>query len=123
MELEMPQEEVSDCMYSLQRNAIERLAERQAFQSTGIATVRLRFSGFKQDQDHEKHIKEEDNNRIQVFLSQTTGKQLKEKIAQSIQVSQNALKLICLGKVLDDSRSLDIQNVKNGVRRKIDLNQ
>lgn len=98
-------------MYSLQRNAIERLAERQAYQTTGLATVRLRFSGFKSEKIT---LDSGGNNRTQVNLAQTTGKQLKERIANSISVSENGLKLICAGKVVDEKTTLELQNVKNG---------
>lgn len=89
---------------------INRLAERNAFQATGIATVRLRFSGFSPDKIKADHL----TNRIQIFLNETSAKQLKGSIAHTVSIPENGLKLICAGKVLDDNKMLDMQNVKNG---------
>jgi hypothetical protein len=86
------------------------LAERHEFQATGIATVRLRFSGFSDDKIKPGNM----INKIQIFLNTTTGKELKETIGHTVSIPANGLKLICTGKVLDENKTLDMQNVKNG---------
>src|SRR5258708_2683774 len=97
--------EVVECLFTLQRNAIEKLAERDHFKSTGLATIRIKFPGFSNLRDAE---------RIQVNLKETTGKALKTRIAELSSVQENRLKLICAGKVINDATYLEVQNVKNG---------
>lgn len=87
-----------------------RLAERQTFQTTGLATIRLRYSGFKEGKGKLENVK----SRLQISLNETTGKELKEKIAGNVGVPVNGLKLIAAGKVVDEGKNLESQNVKNG---------
>jgi hypothetical protein len=93
----------------LQRNAIERLTEKGLFQQTGLATLRVKFSGFSTQNAEAGSIQ-----RVQIDLAQSNGKDLKELVAKLINTNANRLKLICTGKVLVDGNMLDQQNVKNG---------
>lgn len=110
-ELELSESEVSECLFTLQRNAIERLAERDLFKSTGMATVRVKFSGFSTGS-----VKAGTIERLQVNLAQMTGKDLKTKIAQQVECDENRLKLICLGRVVNENIVLEQQGVKNGTQ-------
>lgn len=108
----MKSNEIQQIQFRLYSNNFlcNRLAERNAFQTTGIATIRLRFSGFSTTK-----VKPEDaTNKIQLVLGETTGKQLKERIAVTVSSPENGLKIICAGKVLEDNATLALQNVKNG---------
>jgi hypothetical protein len=87
------------------------LAERDLFKSTGVATLRVKFSGFSTDS-----VKAGNIERLRVNLSEMTGKDLKSQIAQQISVDEHRLKLICLGRVLNENLILEQQNVKNGVQ-------
>lgn len=108
-ELKLREAETVECLYALQRNALERLAERDLFKSTGLSTVRIRFSGFSTESTKSGNIQ-----RIQVNLSTMTGKGLRERVAEIISMDEHRLKLICLGRVIKDPAVLEVQNVKNG---------
>jgi len=79
------------------------------FKTTGLATIRLRYSGFQSEK-----VKTESSNRLQVNVTQTTGKELKSTIAKLISVHENRLKLISAGRVINENQVLGLQNVKNG---------
>jgi len=112
-ELGLPDSDILDALFSLQRNAIERLAERETYHQTGLATLRLKFSGFSREA-----VKGGASSRLQLNLSQTTGRELKKRIAHIIPTAQpgRGLKLICSGRVLDENQVLELQNVRNGAQ-------
>lgn len=140
MELELPESEVIACLFSLQRHAIEkyvfeavfkllavcklernllvktcldfyRVAERQTFKSTGKATLRIRYSGPLTTTERSNTSKLQ---KLQICLSTSNGNDLKNMIAGELQVSANRLKLISAGKVIEESKMLEAQNLKNG---------
>jgi len=107
--LEFPEEEVIEGLFYLQNHAIERLAERDLFKTTGLSTIRVKYSGFVTD-----NVTSENSQRLQIKLSDTTGLNLKETIAALVETSPERLKIICSGRVLRDNEILENQNVKNG---------
>ncbi|CAG7828581.1 unnamed protein product [Allacma fusca] len=106
------EDEVAECLYSLQRNALERLAERDLFKETGLSTIRLKLSGFPSSAPSPGN----DATRLQINLSSMNGKDLKVEIARTIDMSENQLKLISHGKVIDENKILELQDIRNGAQ-------
>ncbi len=88
-----------------------RIAERQTFKSTGKATLRIRYSGQLTNAERSNTTKLQ---KLQICLSTSNGNDLKNMIAGELQVAANRLKLISAGKVIEENKMLEAQNLKNG---------
>ncbi|CAL8106533.1 unnamed protein product [Orchesella dallaii] len=111
VELELAESEVIQCMFALQRHAIEKIAERETFKSTGQATIRIRYSGQLTADEKKVALNVP---KLTLTLSTINGKDLKDTIAAKLNVAGNRLKLISAGRVIDENKMLEAQNLKNG---------
>lgn len=88
----------------LKDHALMRLKEREVFRQTGLATIKVRVSGSIPQ-----------ILTIQVILDETAS-QLIDKVAEKVEIVKNRIKLISSGKVLENSKDLGSQGVKNGTQ-------
>jgi len=101
-EVDLPRPHIFQGLQMLQQNALEKLAARQRFKESGVASLKIRCAkGLK------CKVKTCD-----VALS-STGEQLAEKIATLVNTQKNKIKIICNGRVIAMEQQLGHQNVKN----------
>lgn len=88
----------------LKDHALMRLKEREVFKQTGLATIKVRVSS-----SVPRVL------TIQMLLDETVS-QLTDKIAEKLEIAKNRIKLISRGMVLENSKDLGSQGVKNGAQ-------
>lgn len=104
-ELVLKEEYIATSLEQLRQHALEKLAERNKFQSTGIATLKIKLAT---GQGSAKQTLP-----LEVNLDKT-GADLKQLIAERTKNDRSRLKLICTGKILNDQEQLRAQNIRNG---------
>ncbi|KAL4217081.1 positive regulation of proteasomal ubiquitin-dependent protein catabolic process [Mactra antiquata] len=98
-------ENVSNIMISLRSHALQKLAEREKFKSSGLATLKVRVSG-----SQSKH-----KSGVPVEISLTVnGSDLRNAVMKILDDVNCLFKMICSGRVINDNISLQEQNIKNG---------
>lgn len=103
-ELGIPEQHTSELLETLRTHALQKLAEREKFKNSGVATLKIKVSG---NQGHKKLIS------IELSLS-CKGEELRRQVCDLIGDSACHFKLICSGRVINDESTLQEQNVKNG---------
>ncbi|XP_018565233.1 NEDD8 ultimate buster 1 isoform X2 [Anoplophora glabripennis] len=102
--LKIPLDLCLETLLDLQRNALENLKQKNRFQESGLATIKIKI--LLPDSPPKIITKE-------LLLSMQTS-DLKSIINQEVNFCADRLKLISSGKVLNDAVSLGSQGVKNG---------
>lgn len=93
----------------LRKHAVENLAARTKYRESGLARLRIKVA-FARQQQQNSNVNQK-NVLIEIALS-STGRELKEKIAEHIGVNVNHLKLITAGCVIHESKLLSDQSIK-----------
>ncbi|XP_076460084.1 NEDD8 ultimate buster 1-like [Babylonia areolata] len=104
--LNLKEDVVATAVESLRIHALAKLAERNKFQTTGIATVKVKLA--MGQKDSLKRVIS-----LEVSLEKS-GFDLKYAVSQETGLDRIRLKLICAGKVISDAQTLTAQNIKNG---------
>ncbi|KAL8580117.1 hypothetical protein ACOMHN_061231 [Nucella lapillus] len=105
-ELVLKDEVVATAMENLRVHALSKLAERNKFQETGMATVKIRVTSGQKGA--EKRVVS-----LEIGLDKHGG-DLKQAVSLEIGINKTQVKLICVGKVINDIQPLHQQNIKNG---------
>jgi len=101
-QVNLPRGHVLEGLQMLLQNALEKLAARDKFKESGVATFKLRCS---------KNLKcRQKSCDIDI---QSTGHQLAQLVSELVNQSQEKLKLIVSGRLVEQSTSLAEQGVKN----------
>ena len=101
-EIGLPRAHVFQGLQMLLQNALEKLAARDKFKESGVATFKLRCSKNLKCRQKSCDIK-----------IQSTGQELVSLVSPLVNQSQEKLKLIVSGRVLDQTLSLAEQGIKN----------
>ncbi|XP_076350640.1 NEDD8 ultimate buster 1-like isoform X3 [Tachypleus tridentatus] len=107
----IPPELVSSVLERLRSHALDKLAARNKFQQTGLATLRVKVIG-ENDQMGASKEHQSPCTTVEIGLCEK-GQSLKDKIGQSLQVSSSCLKLITSGHVIQDDQNLQHQGIKH----------
>lgn len=107
-DLKLSPDTVSDILESLRLHALQKLHERNKFQQSGLATIKVKVSGQK-SKDENKTIL----SSIEMSLD-CKGEELRKHLAERIGTIPDQLKIICNGKVIVNDKTLKDQNMKNG---------
>uniref|UniRef100_A0A182MY52 UBA domain-containing protein n=1 Tax=Anopheles dirus TaxID=7168 RepID=A0A182MY52_9DIPT len=103
-ELGIATELCKEGLKALQRNALEKLQSKDEFQRTGIATVRVRApTQTGSNREFDMKVKVTD-----------TGSQLCELIGKRLSLDARKIKLVCSGRIINASSSLQEQKMTNG---------
>ncbi|CAH1183807.1 unnamed protein product [Ceutorhynchus assimilis] len=102
--LKSPPEQCRLIIKELQTNSLENLKQKTRFQESGLATLKIKIV------DRGKPARM----LIKELMLTCRGSDLKEIICQEISVAADMLKLICAGRVLNNSDPLAKQGVKHG---------
>eukprot|EP00088_Acartia_fossae_P040449 TRINITY_DN4212_c1_g1_i3.p1 TRINITY_DN4212_c1_g1~~TRINITY_DN4212_c1_g1_i3.p1 ORF type:complete len:599 (-),score=158.24 TRINITY_DN4212_c1_g1_i3:71-1867(-) len=100
-ELSLPMGHLIQGLLTLQQNALEKLEARKRYEESGVLYLRLKCS---------KGLKS--RIRIVEIDSQQTGKDLQNKIGGLVDKNPGMLKIICNGRVVQDSVTLKDQGLK-----------
>lgn len=101
-EVNLPRPHVFQGLQMLLQNALDKLASRDKFKESGVATFKLRCS---------KNLKcRQKSCDISI---QSSGQDLVSLVSQLVSQQPDKLKLIVSGRVIDQTRSLAEQGVKN----------
>lgn len=104
-DLALKEHVVAQALEHLRLHALEKLAERNKFQATGIATLKVKVAA---GQGSAKQV-------IPLEISiDKTGADLKQQISEATKKDRSRLKMICAGKVLNDREPLRTQNIRTG---------
>ncbi|XP_025104923.1 NEDD8 ultimate buster 1-like [Pomacea canaliculata] len=105
-DLMLSEDSVSQILEDLRKHALAKLAERNKFQASGIATLKIKVAS---------KVGKLTKQIISVEISlDKTGAELKRIAAEEAEVDLRHLKLIASGKVISDKDPLKLQNIKNG---------
>ncbi|KAK7113138.1 hypothetical protein V1264_012483 [Littorina saxatilis] len=105
-DLVMKEEIVARALESLRVHALAKLAERNKFQTTGLATVKVKVPA---------GLKSSAKRVISLEMSlDKCGADLKQAVSTETGMDRMRLKLISAGRVIDDKHPLHAQNIKNG---------
>ncbi|XP_064598397.1 NEDD8 ultimate buster 1-like [Liolophura sinensis] len=110
-DLNIPFDDVLTILETLRVNALQKLADREKFQKSGLATLKVRLAG--QCPNPVKGKSGKAMLSLEVKLN-STGEELKKMISSQVTISAQMLKLICGGRVIEDRQTLEEQRVKNG---------
>ncbi|XP_050097776.1 NEDD8 ultimate buster 1 [Anopheles aquasalis] len=103
-ETTIPRDRCLSVLRSLQQNALEKLQAKDEFVKTGVATVKLRAP-----------TQTGSNRSFDLKLKVTDpGATLSELVGQRLSVDPRKIKLVCGGRVVDSTRTLEEQKVTNG---------
>ncbi|KAK6165393.1 hypothetical protein SNE40_022327 [Patella caerulea] len=105
VELKLDEDVIKDIIESLRQHALQKLAERNQFQTEGIATLKVKLPVTQTGRKQVISVK---------IKLEETGRKLRELVAESSEESAERLKLISTGKVITDDLTLKEQNLKNG---------
>ncbi|CAC5368288.1 unnamed protein product [Mytilus coruscus] len=106
-DLKLPQDEITDILELLRVHAIQKLQERNKFQESGLATIKVKISGQKSKEDKVPGL-----TSVEISLD-SKGQDFRKTISDRIGIPQDQLKIICQGKVVGNETTLKEQNVKN----------
>jgi len=101
-EVQLPRPHVFQGLQMLQQNALEKLAARDKFKESGVATLKLRFS---------KNLKCRQKT-CDIALT-SPGSELVNLVSGMVSQTPEKIKMIINGRVLDPNLSLMSQGVKN----------
>jgi len=101
-EIQLPRPHVFQGLQMLQQNALEKLAARDKFKESGVATLKLRFS---------KNLKCRQKT-CDIALT-SPGSELVNLVSGMVSQTPEKIKMIINGRVLDPNLSLMSQGVKN----------
>lgn len=105
-DLSISESYVHTLLENLRNHALQKLAERERFQKSGLATLKVKVAGSKLNIGS-KIIP------IEIDLN-CRGTLLKNEISKELDQPADHLKLICSGKVVSEELTLREQNIKNG---------
>lgn len=106
-ELNITESHVLAVFESLRLHALQKLAEREKFRNSGLATVRIKVPG--------NHFRQAEKGIQAVELDlNLPGTELRKQVAAMLDHRSQNFKMICSGRVLADEITLQEQNVKNG---------
>ncbi|KAL3854064.1 hypothetical protein ACJMK2_013345 [Sinanodonta woodiana] len=117
-ELQLSQELLQEILEQLRIHALQKLAERDKFQKSGLASLKVRISG-KADGTNDKAARSSNGSSqtlsIEISLS-ATGWELRQKVAHDVGIPVDQTKIICNGHIVNGATSLQDQGIKNGCR-------
>ncbi|XP_076088637.1 NEDD8 ultimate buster 1-like [Mytilus galloprovincialis] len=106
-DLKLPEDEITEIFESLRVHAIQKLQERNKFQESGLATIKVKISGQKSKEETKHSL-----TSVEISLD-SKGQDFRKMISDRIGIPQDQLKIICQGKVVGNDTTLKEQNVKN----------
>lgn len=109
-DLKLSSDAVTEVLESLRLHAVQKLQERNKFQESGLATIKIKISGHK-----EKEVDNPGPTSIEISLD-CTGQVFRKMIGDKIQTPPEQLKIICCGRVIGNDTTLKDQNVKHGTQ-------
>nr|XP_022320914.1 NEDD8 ultimate buster 1-like [Crassostrea virginica]XP_022320915.1 NEDD8 ultimate buster 1-like [Crassostrea virginica] len=107
-DLNIPAAITREILEHLRQHALQKLVEREQFQKTGKAVLKIKASGLRDDKE-----KISFSETIEIILTKT-GHDLRQIIAEKLGLPAQRLKIICRGHVINLTTSLQDQNVKHG---------
>lgn len=109
-DLKLSTDTVADILESLRQHAIQKLQERNRFQESGLATIKVKISGQKTKDESRPGV-------ISVETSlDNTGQAFRQMIAEKVAALPEQLKIICHGKVIVNEATLKEQNMMHGTQ-------
>ncbi|XP_046393499.1 NEDD8 ultimate buster 1-like isoform X2 [Ischnura elegans] len=106
-ELKLDSSSIIPVLQDLQANALEKIAAREKFQKTGVATLKVRVSA--------NHREAAFVQTVEIPLSEN-GLALKVALAEKLNIDPVWLKLISSGQVIKDELLLSSQSIRNGMQ-------
>lgn len=107
-ELSAHEEDILSACENLRTHAVNKLSARTKFQSTGIATLKIKVTAGAGTSAPSRRVFS-----LEIGLDRC-GYDLKAAVSTSTGLEKMRLKLISAGHVIDDSNTLFSQNIKNG---------
>ncbi|XP_053385428.1 NEDD8 ultimate buster 1-like isoform X2 [Mercenaria mercenaria] len=103
-EIGISESQVAAVLDTLRTHALQKLAEREKYKSSGLATLKIKISGSQGT----KQV-------MSVEISLTCkGEELRKKVCDSLDDSARHFKMICSGRVIAEDKTLQEQNIRNG---------
>ncbi|XP_062613974.1 NEDD8 ultimate buster 1-like [Saccostrea cucullata] len=107
-DLQIPAFEIREMLEHLRQHALQKLSEREQFQKTGKATLKIKASG---QRENKEKITVTETVEIQLTC---TGHNLRQILSERLGLPEHHLKIICHGHVISMNKQLQEQNVKHG---------
>ncbi|OWF42022.1 NEDD8 ultimate buster 1-like [Mizuhopecten yessoensis] len=106
-DLQLTEEMVSGITENLRVHALHKLAEREKYKKSGLASLKVKMTGLPTSADKVQHIS------LEISLN-VLGKDLRDMLSERMALPADQLKLICQGRVITNQTSLESQGVKHG---------
>lgn len=107
-DLNIPAADIREILEHLRQHALQKLAERDQFQKTGKAVLKIKATGLRENKERISQIE-----AVEISLT-STGCDLRQMLAEKLGLPAHHLKMICRGQVVSMTKSLQEQNVKHG---------
>ncbi|KAJ1529541.1 hypothetical protein ONE63_006313 [Megalurothrips usitatus] len=120
--LKFEKKECLEMLVSLQENAMKRMKEQKQFESAGLATLHIRFSGFGNPESETPSTSElaqdfgcKSQAKVEINLN-AAGKDLASAVSQITGKPADQMKFVYSGRVIRTEESLRDQGVKSSSR-------